>query len=57
MMRLQPHEHREAAERLRELAKHSTIPEEKQFLLDTAGMFETLAKMAEKRQQTNKPTS
>ena len=50
-MKLQPHEHRKAAERLRELAKHSTISDEKQSLLDKAELFETLAKAAEKRQQ------
>ena len=54
---LTPEQHRQAAERLRGLAKHSTIPDEKQSLLDKAELFETLAKAAEKRQQTNKPTS
>ncbi len=50
-MKLQPHEHRKAAQDLRELAKHSTIPEEKEHLLDRANGFEMLAKVAEKRQQ------
>ncbi len=53
-MKLQPHEHRKAAGRLRELAKHSTIEHEKQHLLDTANGFEMLAKVAEKRQQQAK---
>lgn len=46
-MRLKPGRHREAAANLRELAAISTIPHERQSLLDKAALFEALAQRAE----------
>jgi len=50
-MKFKPHQHRRAAHRLKELAEIAVDPQEKKSLLDKAGLFETLADLAEKRQQ------
>ena len=47
-MKLTPEQHRKAAQDLRELAELSTIPEEKQEMLNKAALFEALANWAEK---------
>ena len=47
-MKLKPEEHRKAAADLRKLAETSSKPDEKQFLLKTAKMFEYLAREAKR---------
>jgi len=54
-MKLKPEEHRKAAADLRKLAETSSKPDEKQFLLKTAKMFEYLAREAKRGGMKLKP--
>ena len=48
-MKLKPHQHRKAAQNLKNLAEKATNPEDKKYLLGTAKLFDGLADRAEKR--------
>ena len=55
-MKLTPEEHRKAAADLQKLAEAASKPEEKQHLLATAQIFESLAKLGERRAQEGRRT-
>ena len=54
-MKLTAEQHRKAAADLRKLAGMSSKPDEKQFLLKTAKMFEYLAREAKRGEMNLKP--
>jgi hypothetical protein len=53
-MKLKPHQHRKAAQDLRDLAEKATNPQQKQNLLNKASLGDTLAKLAARRERQAK---
>ena len=48
-MKLKPHQHRKADQNLKKLAELATNPDDRQYLLGTAKLFDGLADRAEQK--------